>query len=134
MNRRNSHRGALRRDPARNQGRILVAAEGEFARYGLGGARVDRIAARAGANKRMLYYYFGSKDDLFLRVLEAAYAGIRSAEKDLHLADVVLHEPLNGEQAATLVGEISEALLELVDERPEATALLRGRTFARTLH
>lgn len=54
--------------------------------------------------------------------------------EDLHLADVVLHEPLNGEQAATLVGEISEALLELVDERPEATALLRGRTFARTLH
>lgn len=55
-------------------------------------------------------------------------------QDDLHLADVVLHEPLNGEQAATLVGEISEALLELVDERPEATALLRGRTFARTLH
>jgi hypothetical protein len=55
-------------------------------------------------------------------------------QEDLHLADVVLHEPLNGEQAATLVGEISEALLDLVDERPEATALLRGRTFARTLH
>jgi len=55
-------------------------------------------------------------------------------QEDLHLADVVLHEPLNGEQAATLVGEISAALLELVDERPEATALLRGRTFARTLH
>lgn len=54
--------------------------------------------------------------------------------EDLHLADVVLHEPLNGDQAATLVGEISEALLDLVDERPEATALLRGRTFARTLH
>jgi hypothetical protein len=55
-------------------------------------------------------------------------------QEDLHLADVVLHEPLDGEQAATLVGEISHALLELVDERPEATALLRGRTFARTLH
>ena len=46
-----------RRDPGRNQERILGAATEEFSRYGLGGARVDRIAARAGANKRMLYYY-----------------------------------------------------------------------------
>lgn len=55
-------------------------------------------------------------------------------EGDLFLADVALHQPLDREQAATLVEEISEELLELVDERPEATALLRGRTFARTLH
>ena len=47
------------RDPARTRSKILEAATGEFARYGLGGARVDRIAARARANKRMLYYYFG---------------------------------------------------------------------------
>ena len=77
-----------RRDPARNRGRILKAAVAEFARYGLGGARVDRIAARAGANKRMLYYYFGNKDDLFLAVLEDSYARIRSAERALHLTDV----------------------------------------------
>lgn len=77
-----------RRDPARNQGRILKAAVAEFARHGLGGARVDRIAARAGANKRMLYYYFGNKDDLFLAVLEDSYARIRSAERALHLTDV----------------------------------------------
>jgi AcrR family transcriptional regulator len=77
-----------RRDPARNRGRILKAAVAEFARHGLGGARVDRIAARAGANKRMLYYYFGNKDDLFLAVLEDSYARIRSAERALHLTDV----------------------------------------------
>jgi AcrR family transcriptional regulator len=77
-----------RRDPERNQGRILRAATREFARYGLGGARVDRIAARAGANKRMLYYYYGNKEDLFLAVLEAAYAQIRNAERTLHLADL----------------------------------------------
>ena len=77
-----------RRDPARNRGRILKAAVAEFARYGLGGARVDRIAARAGANKRMLYYYFGNKDDLFLAVLEDSYARIRSAERALHLTDL----------------------------------------------
>lgn len=55
-------------------------------------------------------------------------------QDDLYLADVVWHRPLNGEQADALVDEISQALFDLVDERPEATALLRGRTFARTLH
>jgi AcrR family transcriptional regulator len=64
---------------------ILAAATEEFARYGLGGARVDRIAKRAGANKRMLYYYFGDKDGLFLAALEGRYAHIRNAERSLKL-------------------------------------------------
>jgi len=82
-----------RRNPVRNQERILQAATEEFARYGLGGARVDRIAARAGANKRMLYYYYGNKEDLFLKVLEARYAHIRRAELGLHLLDL---DPVQG--------------------------------------
>ena len=73
------------RDPERTRGRILDAATAEFARFGLGGARVDRIAQRAGANKRMLYYYFGSKEALFLAALEASYARIRNAERALDL-------------------------------------------------
>jgi len=73
------------RNPKRNRARILSAALEEFARYGLGGARVDRIAARAGANKRMLYYYYGNKEDLFLAVLESRYAHIRRAELGLRL-------------------------------------------------
>ncbi len=77
-----------RRDPVRNRERILAAALREFARHGLGGARVDRIAARAGANKRMLYYYFGNKEALFLAVLESRYAHIRRAERGLHLDDL----------------------------------------------
>jgi AcrR family transcriptional regulator len=74
------------RDPDRTRRRILEAATAEFARYGLGGARVDRIAARSRANKRMLYYYFGSKEALFLASLEESYARIRTAERDLDLA------------------------------------------------
>jgi AcrR family transcriptional regulator len=66
--------------------KILGAALAEFARYGLGGARVDRIAQRARANKRMLYYYFGDKDGLFLAALEDRYVHIRSAERELQLA------------------------------------------------
>ena len=65
--------------------RILAAAKTEFARKGLGGARVDAIAARSKANKRMIYHYFGSKDRLFTAVLEEAYRDIRSAELALPL-------------------------------------------------
>ncbi|MDA8108119.1 MAG: TetR/AcrR family transcriptional regulator [Betaproteobacteria bacterium] len=82
------------RDPARNRERILRAATAEFARHGLGGARVDRIAARAGANKRMLYYYYGNKDGLFLAALEEQYARIRSAERALELEHLEPREAL----------------------------------------
>lgn len=74
-----------KRDPARSRERILQAALGEFADKGLQGARVDEIARRAGANKRMLYHYFGNKEDLFLEVLERAYEEIRTAERALRL-------------------------------------------------
>lgn len=73
------------RDADRSQQIILQAAREEFATYGLAGARVDRIAERADVNKRLIYYYFKSKDTLFLAVLEAAYADIRAAEQALHL-------------------------------------------------
>jgi len=76
------------RDADRSQLAILLAARDEFAQHGLAGARVDRIAERAGLNKRLIYYYFTSKDELFLAVLEAAYADIRAAEQQLHLADM----------------------------------------------
>ena len=79
---------SISRDPERTRRKILSAATVEFARYGLGGARVDRIAARAGANKRMLYYYFGDKDRLFLAALESRYAHIRAAERALELEHV----------------------------------------------
>ncbi|HEY8243122.1 MAG TPA: TetR/AcrR family transcriptional regulator [Casimicrobiaceae bacterium] len=73
------------RDAEASRARILAAATAEFARHGLSGARVDRIAERAKANKRMLYYYYGGKETLFLAVLEAAYARIRGEEQKLDL-------------------------------------------------
>lgn len=65
--------------------RILAAAKKEFARLGLGGARVDEIADRARTNKRMIYHYFGGKEELFRTVVELAYLDIRSAEQELAL-------------------------------------------------
>ncbi|MCP4385795.1 MAG: TetR/AcrR family transcriptional regulator [Hyphomicrobiales bacterium] len=67
------------------QARILAAAKIEFAKNGLGGARVDVIAERSKANKRMIYHYFNSKEELFQCVLEDAYVDIRTAEQDLDL-------------------------------------------------
>jgi len=64
---------------------ILAAATAEFAAKGIGGARVDAIAARAGANKRMIYHYFGNKQRLYLSVLERMYEEIRDAETALRL-------------------------------------------------
>jgi AcrR family transcriptional regulator len=78
-------RRAAVKDAERTRAAILEAAAREFARSGLGGARVERIAAQAGVNVRMLYYYFSSKDALFLAVLEGAYTAIREAEKGLEL-------------------------------------------------
>jgi AcrR family transcriptional regulator len=73
------------RNPDDTKRRILAAAKVEFARKGLGGARVDDIAARAKANKRMMYHYFGNKDDLFRHVVEDAYAEFREREAGLEL-------------------------------------------------
>lgn len=73
------------RDPDETQRRILAAAKVEFAKNGLGGARVDVIAARAKANKRMMYHYFGNKEALFKLVLENAYCDFREAEAALAL-------------------------------------------------
>jgi AcrR family transcriptional regulator len=113
------------RDPAGTRARILAAATREFARLGLGGARVDRIAERAGANKRMLYYYFGDKDDLFLAVLEQAYAGIRSAEQELHLLDVA---PVEG------VRRLVEFTWRYYLDHPEFLTLLNSENLHRARH
>ena len=73
------------RDADRSQSTILAAARDEFAEHGLGGARMDRIAERAGLNKRLIYYYFEDKDRLFQAVLEQAYRQIREEERKLNL-------------------------------------------------
>ena len=72
-------------DPERTRRDILAVAREEFAAHGLSGARVDAIAARTRTTKRMIYYYFGSKEGLYLAVLEQAYSAIRTVEQGLAL-------------------------------------------------
>ena len=75
-------------DPARTMAEILVVATTEFASKGLAGARIDEIAAATRTSKRMIYYYFGSKEGLYIAVLEDSYRRMRSIEADLHLEDL----------------------------------------------
>jgi AcrR family transcriptional regulator len=72
-----------RRDAARTQKEILDVATREFADRGFAGARVDEIAARTRTTKRMIYYYFGGKEQLYIAVLERAYATAREAEAEV---------------------------------------------------
>src|ERR1700687_2529535 len=81
------------RDPERTRATILTAATVEFTTKGLKGARVDAIARRSGANKRMIYHYFRNKEGLYLAVLESAYTAIRTAEIGLNVVD---RDPANG--------------------------------------
>jgi AcrR family transcriptional regulator len=76
------------RDPERTMAEILAVAAREFAAKGLAGARVDEIANATRTSKRMIYYYFGSKEGLYLKVLEDAYGFTRETESRFHLADL----------------------------------------------
>jgi AcrR family transcriptional regulator len=71
------------RDAVRTRSEILDVATREFADNGYAGARVDEIAAKTRTTKRMIYYYFGSKEQLFVAVLEREYARIRGLERNL---------------------------------------------------
>ena len=72
-------------DPEGTRRNIVEVATKEFAGKGFSGARVDDIAARTRTSKRMIYYYFGGKAELYVAVLEAAYRKIRSVEGALDL-------------------------------------------------
>ncbi len=105
------------RDAERTRQALLAAAEIEFSSKGLAGARVDVIAEQAAANKRMLYYYFGSKEELYLAVLERAYGAMRKAERELNLTHLA---PL--EAVKTLV----EFKFDYCEQHQQIITLLAG--------
>ncbi|CAN5309539.1 TetR family transcriptional regulator [soil metagenome] len=72
-------------NPEANRRNIIDVATAEFAEHGLSGARVDEIAAKTDCSKRLIYYYFGDKDGLYLAVLENVYQRVRSAEATMDL-------------------------------------------------
>ena len=105
--------------------RILDAARAEFATHGLAGARVDEIAARAGANKRMIYAYFGNKEDLWVAVLEAAYAHKREEERALRVDDL---------PPAEAMARLVRFNLRYTARHPEFVALLNQENLHRAAY
>ena len=113
------------RDADRSQTLILTAARDEFAEHGLGGARVDRIAQRAGLNKRLIYYYFDDKEKLFQAVLEQAYLHIRQAEQELNLL---------AQKPADAIRSLVEFTWNYYLAHPEFLTLLNSANLHRARH
>jgi AcrR family transcriptional regulator len=113
------------RDADRTQREILEVATAEFAERGFAGARVDEIAARTRTTKRMLYYYFGSKERLFVAVLERAYATIRAAEQTIEVDHL---EP------AAAIRRLAELTFDHHESHPEFIRLVSIENIHRAAH
>ncbi|ACB64723.1 bacterial regulatory s, tetR family protein [Burkholderia ambifaria AMMD] len=104
-----------------------MAAAEEFASGGLFGARVDQIARRAETNERMLYYYFGSKEQLFTAVLEHAFSALTEAERVLDL---------DGVAPVEAVTRLAHFIWDYYRDHPELLRLINNENLheARYLH
>lgn len=117
--------GNGKRDPDRTREAILTAAQEEFAAKGLSGGRVDAIARRARANKRMIYHYFGSKDGLYLAALERMYEGLRGTERTLDLGHL---EPEDA------IRRLIEFNFDYTRAHPEMVSLINNENLHRARH
>ncbi|WP_159808330.1 TetR family transcriptional regulator [Cellulomonas citrea] len=86
--------GSVRRDPEGTRRQILDAAIEEFSAHGLLGGRIDAIAERTKVTKRMIYYYFRSKEQLYAAALLESYRRIRESETNLRLDELEPEEAL----------------------------------------
>ena len=114
-----------RRDREKTKAEILQIAFEEFAENGLLGANADAIAARAGITKRLIFYYFSSKEELFIAVLEMAYGRMRQAEESLHL------ETLDPEPA---IRRLAEFTFDFHQANPEFVRLVAIENIHRARH
>lgn len=122
----NETTGAVRtRMPKVTRAEILQAARTEFAEKGLSGARVDAIAERTQTSKRMIYYYFGSKNGLYMAVLEQAYGDMRVADAEVDVAGL-------GPIAA--LRRIVEATFDYQDGNPDFMRLVSVENVHRARH
>jgi AcrR family transcriptional regulator len=123
-------------DPVRTMTGILEVATQEFAAKGLSGGRIDAIAEATRTSKRMIYYYFGSKEGLYLAVLEESYRKMRQIESELHLDDLAPEQALRALVEFTFDHHSSnEDYIRLVmNENMERGAYLAQSTTIRELN
>jgi len=118
---------------ARSKADILDVATSEFATNGYAGARVDAIAAHTRTTKRMIYYYFGSKERLYLAVLERAYAQIRQVEREVRVDELAPADALRRLAEATYVHHTTHPdfmRLVAIENIHRAEHLIRSETIA----
>ena len=119
------------RDPEAVKADILEAAIAEFGEKGLAGARVDEIAAATRTSKRMIYYYFESKEGLYLAALEASYRRVRNTELGMHLNNMPPVEALRCLTSVTFDHHLrNENYIRMV----MAENINRGRYLAKSEH
>ena len=126
--------GAATERAVRTRSDIIAVATAEFAANGFAGARVDAIAASTRTTKRMIYYYFGSKEGLYLAVLERVYAQIRRVESDIRIEELTPDEALRTIAEATYVHHTThQAFIQLVsiENIHRAEHLRRSETILR---
>ena len=118
--------GAVRtRDAERTRADILAVATREFADRGYAGARINEIADKTSTTKRMIYYYFGGKEQLYIAVLEAAYTRIRGLEQQL---DVEHLDPLDA------IRELAGLTFDHHEDHPEFVRLVSIENIHRAEH
>jgi AcrR family transcriptional regulator len=117
--------GPAERDADRTRAEILAVATREFADKGFDGARVDEIAAKMSTTKRMLYYYFGGKEQLYVAVLEHAYTVIRSIEGEL---DVEHLDPVEA------IRQLAELTFDHHESHPDFIRLVSIENIHRAEH
>ena len=126
----NVQHARAKRDVDRTRKLILDAAIHEFARMGLQGARVDNIAAKAGVNKAMIYYFFESKEELYLAALEKLFEektrGVDPPPRDAEILELMSNYfdafASNQEIVRMLLHDVAsgaKALRELKHRRPD---------------
>jgi AcrR family transcriptional regulator len=113
------------RDAERTRAEIIEVATREFADKGYAGARVDEIAAKMSTTKRMIYYYFGNKEQLYVEVLEHAYTHIRSVEQQL---DVEHLDPVDA------MRQIAELTFDHHESHPDFVRLVSIENIHRAEH
>ncbi|GIH15992.1 TetR family transcriptional regulator [Rugosimonospora africana] len=116
---------AKQRDADRTRAQILDVATADFANLGYDGARVDDIAAKTSTTKRMIYYYFGGKEGLYIAVLERAYAGIRALEAGLDV---------EGLEPASAIRRLAELTFDHHDSHPDFVRLVAIENIHRGEH
>ncbi|MEB2846797.1 TetR family transcriptional regulator [Rhizobiales bacterium RZME27] len=114
-----------RNDPDKTKQDILAVATAEFAEFGLAGARIDAIAEKTRTSKRMIYYYFGGKEELYLAVLERAYQRTRSREDDLQLAAM---------PPADALRELIHSTFDYDEQNPDFIRIVIGENINNAMH